>query len=81
VLKNPAPDIFPLNSNTLILIKVLAHSVFHKMCAEAQAVDKASFAAGAEPVFMVRQGWDYTSPGAFINAPASRPFALPLPIF
>jgi hypothetical protein len=54
---------------------------FPQNVCKTQAVNKASFAAGAEPVFMVRQGWDYTSPGAFINAPASRPFALPLPIF
>jgi hypothetical protein len=35
LLKNAAAGICPLNSNTLILIKALAHNLFHKICEEA----------------------------------------------
>jgi hypothetical protein len=37
MLKNIAGLIFPLNSKTLIFIKVLANNLFHKICAEAPA--------------------------------------------
>jgi hypothetical protein len=32
--KNAAPTIFPLFSKALLLIKVLAHNLFHKICEE-----------------------------------------------
>jgi hypothetical protein len=44
LLKNAAVEVFPLNSNTLILIKVFAHNLFHKICEEERAVEKASSA-------------------------------------
>ena len=69
--KNAAAIICPLNSNTLILIKALAHNLFHKICEEAwdrtalpAALGKARRGSrrggpSAEPVF--RQASDYTS--------------------
>ena len=61
--KNAAEIIYPLDSNTLILINALAHNLFHKICEEpwhrlstAPAVARVSAAAPGP-----HQGCDYTS--------------------
>jgi hypothetical protein len=82
LLKNAAAGIFPLNSNTLILIKALAHNLFHKICEEAHTAEQDKIGcdgkrAGQGASQSARgpipgQGWDYTSLGASLSSCASR---------
>jgi len=59
VPKNAAADICPLNSNTLILIKALAHNLFHKICEEAWGC--------AQDVYAAWQGWALEQAGPSID--------------